>query len=97
MFYAIVKFNFLAERLSPQNMQDLKETSDRISQTMRISTMWVDEDQLDDGMCSLCFSIFAVSTKELNQKIEDIGFQVCLLYTSPSPRDRTRSRMPSSA
>ena len=23
--------------------------------------------------------------------------QVCLLYTSPSPRDRTRSRMPSSA
>ena len=23
--------------------------------------------------------------------------QSCLLYTSPSPRDRTRSRMPSSA
>ena len=26
-----------------------------------------------------------------------IGVLVCLLYTSPSPRDRTRSRMPSSA
>ena len=25
------------------------------------------------------------------------GFYSCLLYTSPSPRDRTRSRMPSSA
>ena len=25
------------------------------------------------------------------------GFRGCLLYTSPSPRDRTRSRMPSSA
>ena len=24
-------------------------------------------------------------------------YTVCLLYTSPSPRDRTRSRMPSSA
>ena len=24
-------------------------------------------------------------------------FNICLLYTSPSPRDRTRSRMPSSA
>ena len=24
-------------------------------------------------------------------------FKTCLLYTSPSPRDRTRSRMPSSA
>ena len=26
-----------------------------------------------------------------------IGYNACLLYTSPSPRDRTRSRMPSSA
>ena len=25
------------------------------------------------------------------------GYFICLLYTSPSPRDRTRSRMPSSA
>ena len=25
------------------------------------------------------------------------GIYTCLLYTSPSPRDRTRSRMPSSA
>src|SRR5665811_1332451 len=25
------------------------------------------------------------------------GREACLLYTSPSPRDRTRSRMPSSA
>ena len=27
----------------------------------------------------------------------DAWKNVCLLYTSPSPRDRTRSRMPSSA
>ena len=26
-----------------------------------------------------------------------IELDICLLYTSPSPRDRTRSRMPSSA
>ena len=30
----------------------------------------------------------------LSDMLENIG---CLLYTSPSPRDRTRSRMPSSA
>ena len=29
--------------------------------------------------------------------IASVLIQVCLLYTSPSPRDRTRSRMPSSA
>ena len=28
---------------------------------------------------------------------ESVGAQVCLLYTSPSPRDRQKSRMPSSA
>ena len=28
---------------------------------------------------------------------EPAYFETCLLYTSPSPRDRTRSRMPSSA
>ena len=31
------------------------------------------------------------------QKIETLLLLSCLLYTSPSPRDRTRSRMPSSA
>ena len=31
------------------------------------------------------------------KKLEEADLIVCLLYTSPSPRDRTRSRMPSSA
>ena len=31
------------------------------------------------------------------EKIAELEDKVCLLYTSPSPRDRTRSRMPSSA
>jgi len=34
--------------------------------------------------------------EEINRKARESG-NVCLLYTSPSPRDRTRSRMPSSA
>ena len=36
---------------------------------------------------------FGLEVYMLTQE-EDI---ICLLYTSPSPRDRTRSRMPSSA
>ena len=31
------------------------------------------------------------------EKFPDGTVKCCLLYTSPSPRDRTRSRMPSSA
>ena len=35
--------------------------------------------------------------KECQKKVKNILAICCLLYTSPSPRDRTRSRMPSSA
>ena len=42
---------------------------------------------------------FAAAGKRVGKK--DLALQAisygCLLYTSPSPRDRTRSRMPSSA
>jgi hypothetical protein len=33
----------------------------------------------------------------LKLQIELVKLQTCLLYTSPSPRDRQKSRMPSSA
>ena len=35
--------------------------------------------------------------KEWVMKETERPIKACLLYTSPSPRDRTRSRMPSSA
>ena len=37
-----------------------------------------------------CYNLYYVKDKEKT-------LLSCLLYTSPSPRDRTRSRMPSSA
>jgi len=43
--------------------------------------------------------IQGTSTPSYDVVRDDTGSQItlCLLYTSPSPRDRTRSRMPSSA
>ena len=40
---------------------------------------------------------FEITKNKLASSYEDIKWLRCLLYTSPSPRDRTRSRMPSSA
>src|SRR5665213_1907076 len=34
---------------------------------------------------------------QVEQQAHDLHCQTCLLYTSPSPRDRQKSRMPSSA
>ena len=46
-------------------------------------------------------AIVAINNERARWKNELSGEQyqlrICLLYTSPSPRDRTRSRMPSSA
>ena len=38
--------------------------------------------------------VYAIDRNAIGQCLKT---EVCLLYTSPSPRDRTRSRMPSSA
>ena len=42
------------------------------------------KDGCSEGACGTCHVLID-------------GKPTCLLYTSPSPRDRTRSRMPSSA
>ena len=65
----------------------------------------------DDGLTSDCASLDAMAsrfeeTAKLIKKLSEKGFKlkktqksqlICLLYTSPSPRDRQKSRMPSSA
>ena len=43
------------------------------------------------------YSIFSTALMSLRQRTTNLIPRPCLLYTSPSPRDRTRSRMPSSA
>ena len=55
-----------------------------------IKTLW----QKQDGRCALS-GVFM--TWHGGEGRQDLNASICLLYTSPSPRDRTRSRMPSSA
>ena len=49
------------------------------------------------GGKSYRFPVVEGSEGERAIDISNLRAQTCLLYTSPSPRDRTRSRMPSSA
>ena len=46
------------------------------------------------NICNNCETVFL--TNPVNQERLD-HYYTCLLYTSPSPRDRQKSRMPSSA
>ena len=53
------------------------------------------EDFKAAGLSASGHLLNAVDDGALENVIEEV--EACLLYTSPSPRDRTRSRMPSSA
>ena len=49
-----------------------------------------------DRLCRI-FTVFGRNARVKEYAIGPTVYYICLLYTSPSPRDRTRSRMPSSA
>ena len=46
---------------------------------------------------SYIISVVSQNGGHLSSNLGVVELTICLLYTSPSPRDRTRSRMPSSA
>ena len=60
-------------------------SEDSIEVRVQDGEVWLTQ----DGIAQLFDVDRSVVTKHLKN--------ICLLYTSPSPRDRTRSRMPSSA
>ena len=57
------------------------------------------ENSLPKTAYDLVVKIYQLAKEEgqEDQLIKAILYKTCLLYTSPSPRDRQKSRMPSSA
>ena len=55
------------------------------------------EDKFNTDEKPINFVFHGGSGSSFDEIREAISYGACLLYTSPSPRDRTRSRMPSSA
>ena len=71
------------EELLKKLMDQMNDRFDRLESDMnsRFNELNVRVDRLESDM---------------NNRFNELNVR-CLLYTSPSPRDRTRSRMPSSA
>ena len=58
----------------------------------------IQEKQVDEVLITLPWTYHRKILAIVDQcEREQVRARICLLYTSPSPRDRTRSRMPSSA
>ena len=59
--------------------------------------LMVDGRPVETSLLSRSAELALAKSKELGIDASFFEILTCLLYTSPSPRDRTRSRMPSSA
>ena len=49
------------------------------------------------GIKPLCYEVDVCDITSVRALFSEHTFEACLLYTSPSPRDKRQSRMPSSA
>ena len=70
------------------------------SQPLSISAVYKNPDTSANAKYTTLFSgggSYSAGTLSNSLNFGTSQTQTCLLYTSPSPRDRTRSRMPSSA
>ena len=86
---AVVYFRVVDPQKAIIHVENFLEATSQLAQTTLRSVLGKHE--LDDMLAE---------RERLNvdiQQILDTQTDSCLLYTSPSPRDRTRSRMPSSA
>ena len=96
---------------SPQKLADLAHSRIQASREQMIDALtgtWRAELLFQLKQCYEMYDTFTTQIEECDRQIEKLleteiinkqldEFKGCLLYTSPSPRDRTRSRMPSSA
>ena len=85
-------FGKLKESLSIPNLIEVQKNSYK-----ELTEFNAEAAELTKGFDRVFKSIFPI--EDLNDKatLEYVSYRFCLLYTSPSPRDRQKSRMPSSA
>eukprot|EP00830_Metopus_es_P011408 TRINITY_DN2250_c0_g1_i2.p3 TRINITY_DN2250_c0_g1~~TRINITY_DN2250_c0_g1_i2.p3 ORF type:complete len:118 (+),score=29.20 TRINITY_DN2250_c0_g1_i2:281-634(+) len=96
--YTLFSFIVLLERKQNSNLvvngPDIFKLMENIQKQAEAMEMRTDPAEAD---ASAIYSIVKKDVQTENQPTKSIIFNSCLLYTSPSPRDATLSRMPSSA
>ena len=76
--------------LDVRNFEEVKNKFDQLNSEWKQVDLLVNNAGLAKGLDKF----YEGKLSDWNEMIDT---NICLLYTSPSPRDRTRSRMPSSA
>ena len=88
--WTLLSYSYTAQRLERQLQIQQIDAKTRVIAPFPTAVLWrivvANNDSYKETFASLC-----------DDRGIPLQFTTCLLYTSPSPRDRTRSRMPSSA
>ena len=87
--------NINSER--PNHCELLAPLIEKLFAKSSFNFMDIKEIRVNVGPGNLSSLRVGISTANAISSFRKIPVYGCLLYTSPSPRDRTRSRMPSSA
>ena len=91
---------------SNEGLEDLAQLMKEGEELLKLTKSRTYDPQSTDSLLSLGERMSSVVMREYIRRLGlaavslsggEAGIITCLLYTSPSPRDRTRSRMPSSA
>ena len=84
---------------SLREYQEKKEAGDETYEQLRSAVESVGTPLLEEGIKGVVKNIKGRFEDKIANVSKDLikKYGVCLLYTSPSPRDRQKSRMPSSA
>ena len=100
----LARITNLAETITKQNVSMEEKASVLSQENVMLKKQLADGGDQGDAMAEL--NKLGQQNQTLSQQNETLlkrntalsrEIKACLLYTSPSPRDRTRSRMPSSA
>ena len=82
-------------RVDLEFSQDEKHLLQELCKNINVSDK--EKAQIKNISGSLSEMVHKVKEEDSKKTLVELLSQVCLLYTSPSPRDATLSRMPSSA
>ena len=84
-----------------QELEEAKKKAKKDDKEEKLDAPGEEDGDVDnDGDSDQSDAFLMKKRKAIKKAMAKEGFELpdyCLLYTSPSPRDRTRSRMPSSA
>ena len=88
---------FPHEELCPEGKEIDAESGEILAEVLLQNQIKIEHACELSCACTTCHVIVRKGFESLGEASDDEEDMFCLLYTSPSPRDATLSRMPSSA